>query len=97
MQINFKTDQTLLLTDILGLGCGNKNRFIMRLICDFQCIPSCLTIPYQTTKIVSRYVFLSSREVLFLQLVHSEEKLFNNYVRLELGMRTAGLSVFVLL
>ena len=77
MQINFKTDQTLLLTDILGLGCGNKNRFIMRLICDFQCIPSCLTIPYQTTKIVSRYVFLSSREVLFLQLVHSEEKIFN--------------------
>ena len=40
---------------------------------------------------------LSYREELFLQLVHSEEKLFNNYVRLELGMRTAGLSVFVLL
>ena len=51
------------------------------LSCDLYAIssvsPLALPIPYQTTKIVSRYVFLSSREVLFLQLVHSEEKLFN--------------------
>ena len=58
------------------------------------CIPPlALPIPYQNHQ---DSFFSVEREALFLQLVHSEEKLFNE-VRLELGMWTGLVGFCVIL